>query len=86
MAASQGLAQQAQRAVPRAQHPAQTTRSREMTMLWMPSSPTLTSELEGAFGPAPQAAACPAECKFRQHKQQQPQEVDVVLSSMTRPA
>ena len=55
-------------------------------MLWMLTSPTLTRELEKAFGPAPQAAACPADCRFRQHKQLQPQEEDVVPSSLTRTA
>ena len=67
MAASQGLAQQAQRAVPRAQHPAQMTKSQEMTMLWMLSSPTLTSEPEGASASPTQAAVCSAACELRQH-------------------
>ena len=66
MAASLGQARQVRQAALRAQHPAQMTRSQEMTMLWMPSSPTLTSELEGASTSTAQAGVCSAGCEAAQ--------------------
>ena len=74
---------QAQQAGLRAQHLAQTTRTQEMTMLWMLSSLTLTSELAGASAASVQAAVCSAAGELWQHREQQPQAFYLVQNSMT---
>ena len=52
-------------------------------MLWMPSSPILTSELEGFSAAAAHAAVCSAPCELRQLQEQQPQEFYLMQNSMT---